>query len=363
MFMGALQGLLLFAALLWRKPRRSPANRILAVLMFLTAIRLGHVALIRLQPAPVAWDWSLPLILTFSPLLYLYCRALLAPGSAGKRGDLAHFAPALIWAGWRAVLALGHRSPVGPAEAPGAWFVSYLPDLLWLIQTAAYLFLIRGLLRRHASESPAELSDVDSVHLTWIRTLSAAFAFLCGLILVFLAGTAFGLDFVRPSNALLYISVALIVYLWGWFGLRQPEIFSVPARPGTKAAGTAAAPSPSAAESLDRLVRVVDERGLHLDPSLTLHDLARASGLPAYQVTALLNGSLRKTFYEFINSRRIEEAKRKLADPAFDRLKILAIALDCGFASKSAFNRVFLDLTGQTPSSYRKSLRSPASIA
>jgi hypothetical protein len=60
MFTGALQGLLLFAALLWRKPRRSTANRILAVLMFLTAIRLGHVAIIRLQPAPVAWDWSLP---------------------------------------------------------------------------------------------------------------------------------------------------------------------------------------------------------------------------------------------------------------------------------------------------------------
>jgi len=358
MFMGALQGLLLFAALLWRKPRRSPANRILAVLMVLSAIRLGHVAFIRLQPAPVAWDWSLPLILTFSPLLYLYCRALLAPGSARKRGDLAHFAPALIWAGWRAVLILGHRSPAGAADA---WFVAYLPDLVWLIQTAAYLLLIRGLLRRHAKESPAELSDVESVRLTWIRALAAAFAFLCGLIIVFLAGTAFGLDFVRPSNAVLYISVALIVYLWGWFGLRQPGIFSTPTEPGARAAGTAGAPSPSAAESLDRLIRVVDERGLHLDPALTLHDLAKASGLPAYQVTALLNGSLRNTFYEFINARRIEEAKRKLADPAFDKVKILAIALDCGFASKSAFNRVFLDLTGQTPSAYRRSLRPPAS--
>jgi AraC-like DNA-binding protein len=361
MLMGALQGLLLFAALLWRKPRRSPANRILAALMLLTAVRLGHVAFIRLQPAPVAWDWSLPLIFTFSPLLYLYCRALLAPRSARKRGDLAHFAPALIWAGWRTVLAVGHRSPAGPSEASGAWLVAYLPDLVWLIQTAAYLLLIRGLLRRHAKESPAELSDVESVRLTWIRALAAAFAFLCGLILVFLAGTALGLDFVRPSNAVLYISVALIVYLWGWFGLRQPGIFSMPAGPGPKAAGTAAAPSPNAAEGMARLIRVVDERGLHLDPALTLHDLARATGLPAYQVTALLNGSLRKTFYEFINSRRIEEAKRKLADPAFDNVKILAIALDCGFASKSAFNRVFLDLTGQTPSAYRKSLRPPAS--
>ncbi|HMA53090.1 MAG TPA: hypothetical protein VKT17_01430, partial [Acidobacteriota bacterium] len=309
MFMGALQGCLLFAAL-WRKTlRRSRANRLLAVLMLLTAVRLFHVAFVRLRPGPAPWDWSLPLILTFSPLLYLYCRSLLAPGSAGKRGgDLAHFAPALAWAVWRSVLALVRPSPSGPPEATGAWLTAYLPDILWLGQTSVYLLLIRGLLRRHARESRQELSDIESVRLTWIRALAWAFGSLCGLIFIFLAGRAFGLGFIRPSNAVLYISVALIVYLWGWFGLRQPEIFSAPAATVAPAAVTAAPPSPKEAESLGRIIGAVEERGLHLDPSLTLHDLARASGLPPYQVTALLNGSLGKTFYEFINARRIEEA-------------------------------------------------------
>jgi len=358
MFMGALQGLLLFAALLWRKPRRSRANLILAVLMLLTAVRLAYVAFIRLQPDPGTRDWSLPLILTFSPLLYLYCRSLLVRGPAGKRGDLAHFAPALAWAGWRAVQTLGPDG--GGPESPVSWLMAYLPDLLWLVQTAAYLLLIRGLLRRHARESREALSDVESIRLNWIRTLTGAFGFLCGLIIVFLAGTAFGLDFVRPSNAILYISVALIVYLWGWFGLRQPEIFSSQPASGERTAGKAAVPAAGDARSLERLIRTVDEGALHLDPALTLHGLARSAGLPPYQVTALLNGSLGQTFYDFINSRRIEEAKRKLADPAFDRVKILAIALDCGFASKSAFNRVFRDLAGQTPSAYRKSVRTAA---
>ncbi|MGE5742086.1 MAG: helix-turn-helix domain-containing protein [Candidatus Aminicenantes bacterium RBG_16_66_30] len=39
------------------------------------------------------------------------------------------------------------------------------------------------------------------------------------------------------------------------------------------------------------------------------------------------------------------------------------MALDCGFASKSAFNRVFRDLAGETPSAYRRSLRASAPSA
>ena len=346
-------------AALWRKKNRgSPANRLLAVLMLLTAVRLFHVALIRLQPGPLRWDWSLPLILTFSPLLYLYCRALLEPGSGRRRANVIHFAPALAWAAWRAIEAFVSSGSAERTHGSAAWLAAYLPDVLWLAQTCVYLLLIVGLLRRHAGRSRRVLSDSDSIRLTWMRALAAAFGFLCALIVVFMAGSALGLRFVRPSNTLLYITVAVIVYLWGWFGLRQPEIFDAPATEAeARPAERDAIAAPQAAAGLSRLLRVMDERAPHLDPALTLQDLARASGVPPYQLTAILNGTLGQTFYEFVNRRRIEEAKRKLADPAFDHVKILAVALDSGFASKSAFNRVFRDITGLTPSAYRTSLR------
>ena len=51
-----------------------------------------------------------------------------------------------------------------------------------------------------------------------------------------------------------------------------------------------------------------------------------------------------------MNTYRVEEARRKLADPAFGHYSLVGVALDSGFNSKSAFNRVFKKLVGTAPS-------------
>jgi AraC-like DNA-binding protein len=66
-----------------------------------------------------------------------------------------------------------------------------------------------------------------------------------------------------------------------------------------------------------------------------------------------INEQLRQSFSEFLNSYRIEEAKRRLRDPAFKHLSILGIAEDVGFNSKSSFNAVFKKHTNLTPSEFR----------
>jgi AraC-like DNA-binding protein len=52
----------------------------------------------------------------------------------------------------------------------------------------------------------------------------------------------------------------------------------------------------------------------------------------------------------------VEEVKRDLADGEKQHLKILSLALDAGFNSKSSFNAIFKKHTGLTPSEYRKKL-------
>jgi AraC-like DNA-binding protein len=71
-------------------------------------------------------------------------------------------------------------------------------------------------------------------------------------------------------------------------------------------------------------------------------------------VRALL---LRQTGFKRKDLLRVEEAKKRLLDPAKKHYSILAIAEEVGFNSKSSFNLVFKKHVHMTPSEFRKSSR------
>lgn len=91
------------------------------------------------------------------------------------------------------------------------------------------------------------------------------------------------------------------------------------------------------------------------DPDITLARLADRIGLTPHMLSQLLNDRLNKNFNNFINSYRIDEVK-KLLDTPSNRDKLLSIAYDAGFRSKTTFNTMFKKFTGKTPSEYRRSL-------
>ncbi len=99
---------------------------------------------------------------------------------------------------------------------------------------------------------------------------------------------------------------------------------------------------------------VMEEKKLYLDSKIGLNDLADEINITPNQLSALLNDAIGKPFYDYVNEFRIEEVKRRLVDPNQKKQTILAIAWDCGFNSKSAFNRVFKINTGNTPSEFQK---------
>ena len=63
-----------------------------------------------------------------------------------------------------------------------------------------------------------------------------------------------------------------------------------------------------------------------------------------------------RNFSDFLNRYRIEEATRRLCDPAEAGLPVLTIAMDAGFRSLAPFNRSFKERYQVTPSAYRASL-------
>ena len=105
---------------------------------------------------------------------------------------------------------------------------------------------------------------------------------------------------------------------------------------------------------VNRLVALMEQERLYLEPELTVDQLARAARLPARQTSNIINRHFGVNFFEYVNNYRIEHAKTLLADG--NGHSIIDISEMSGFNSKSAFNRFFKKITGSTPSEYRKSM-------
>jgi AraC-like DNA-binding protein len=104
------------------------------------------------------------------------------------------------------------------------------------------------------------------------------------------------------------------------------------------------------------LMKLMATEQPYLNPELTLRDLASRFGIPANQLSQLLNEGFDQNFAEFVNTYRVEMFKSKAADPQLRNRTILALAYECGFNSKTVFNTFFKKIMGQTPGAYWKAV-------
>jgi AraC-like DNA-binding protein len=95
-----------------------------------------------------------------------------------------------------------------------------------------------------------------------------------------------------------------------------------------------------------------------LDAELTVARLARQLALPQRLVSETVNDAYGVSVSRWINGWRIAEAQRLMrADPG---RPLVDLMLDCGFQTRSNFNKAFSDVTGETPSAWRKVNCQPA---
>ena len=101
---------------------------------------------------------------------------------------------------------------------------------------------------------------------------------------------------------------------------------------------------------------VLDRELLYLDPELTPESLAAQAHVPQNQLMEVLRRGMQKSFDTLMNEYRVEAIKVLLNNPKMAELNIFLLASECGFASKKAFKKAFIDCTGQTPSAYKTGL-------
>jgi AraC-like DNA-binding protein len=104
-------------------------------------------------------------------------------------------------------------------------------------------------------------------------------------------------------------------------------------------------------EDIDKLSKYMDDEKPYLDPEINLQKLASAINLSDKQLSQIINQYLNKHFFDYINTYRINDAKRLLKDK---NLTVLEVLYDVGFNSKSSFYTAFKKETNTTPTVYRK---------
>lgn len=375
---GALQGLLLTGVLIAQRSNRT-ANRLLAALMAAFTIYLASgpyyaTGVIRVYPHFFGIAYLTPWV--FGPLVYLYARAASDRSWRFTRRELVHFAPvAIVFC-----LAVPFYAMSGPEKVAlwHRWAVEGLSpplrhiDPLKYVSGIAYSATTVLFLRRHRRDVEDSYSNIARVNLRWLLWLSAASG---GIWLM-----ATGLRISQVSTSLrdgpISFAMALLVYGIGYMGLRQPEIFrqatvdfteleraSVKATPPSDKAETS---SPQYERSglgdheanllKTSLLAIMDREQPWKDSELTLSDLAARLDSTPHKLSEVLNAQMGQTFYDFVNGYRVREVQRRITAGEARSLKMLALAMDAGFASKSTFNEVFKKHTRQTPSNFRQTV-------
>ena len=155
------------------------------------------------------------------------------------------------------------------------------------------------------------------------------------------------------------IALAALVFFFSFWMLSADAAFFAADSLPLSAGETSAAPTRPAADmpAYGRLMALMEE-GVYREEGLTVAILAEKVGVPEHQLRRLINQDLGfRNFSTFLNERRIEEAKSRLADPNRSREQITTLALELGYGSVAPFNRAFKTITGATPTEFRRSAR------
>ena len=109
----------------------------------------------------------------------------------------------------------------------------------------------------------------------------------------------------------------------------------------------------------ERLKRSLKEEQLYLDPKLKLKKVADQLSTNTKYLSQVVNHQTNMNFQTYVNTYRVEDAKKMILSGDFDNLTFYGIALQCGFKNKSTFYKVFKEITGYTPKEYHKINKTP----
>lgn len=395
----------LLILLLISKRGKTLADRILLVWLILIGCHLLLFAL-SLQPITIHnihWllGTSIPFPMLHGPMLYLYTAAMTNMLPAKRSLLILHFFPALL--GVLLFAPVFFKSAVEKMaflNGDGKEYETANFIRIILLQVSGFVYVIWCLLllQKHKKNIRQEFSYEEKINLNWLRY------FIYGLAAIWI------IIVLTRSDYYIFAGVVLFIVFLGYFGIQQVGIFTptqfikldqqtqvdiqvssrskesfaqptlddiivkantgsttpesieiqneaeaVEYRPRKKYANSGVT-AEMGNEIHQRLIHFMDTEKLFTEPDLSLSMLSEIIKVHPNYLSQVINEKEGKTFFEYINSLRITEFKRLVASPTSRQFTIISLAYDCGFNSKSSFNKNFRKVTGLSPSDYLHSI-------
>ncbi|WP_212004752.1 AraC family transcriptional regulator [Chitinophaga sp. HK235] len=362
--LGAVQGVV-SGVLLWAGSRNRLPNRLLAVLLGILSLAAFNLyasygnwfnsRLLQFISSFIPWVITMP----FGPLIYFYIKASLDTNFRIIQRSRIHFVPVII----DLVPVLTAYIFVGGVlmgiirNQPGPWAVfmdtwNVYADIPRWISLTGYLWWSVRYLVAVKTKAP-DVAALPRYRL--LQRFTRVFLVFQLIWLVYLIPYVLPryTDFMLDTFGWypVYVPLAVMIY---WLGI-QGFIMTYQETTAVRRAAVNAAPDEAVSQAtLVLLNKAMEEDRLYLDAELNLAGLSLHTGLPQKTISAVLNQCLQKNFNEYINSYRVAAFKERILLPEAAAWTIAGVAYDCGFSSLATFQRVFKQMTGLSPSAYRK---------
>ena len=354
--------------LLLIKKDKSPADKILLIWLLLLFVHqllnyLARSGALYQYPYLLGIDFWMPV--AHGVLLYFYVLEITGKKLKNKWFVILHLLPtmSLIFLAIPFYL-LSPTEKINVfkngAEDYG-WYVIY-QTILMFVSGLTYSIWSLFLIHKHQINIRQNFSNTDKKELLWLQYLSIGLGIIWFLTLF-------------SNNTIIFSGVVVFVLFIGFFGINQLNIFyskpiaeiasikegdkentqtSATRIPVSKRYAKSGLTEETAEQLYTDLNQLMNSESLFNDNDITLTELAKRLQIHPNYLSQVINEKEQKNFYNYINALRIKEFIRLAALPENKKFTLLSLAYQCGFNSKSTFNKHFKENTGKTPSEYFK---------
>lgn len=361
--------------LLFSKKNKSQADIILGFWLLVTGIHLALYYLFisgRYIQFPYLLGIEIPLPLAHGPFLFLYAAALTNHKLKTSTRFIQFLPIGIIYLFMTSFFRIDADEKILVYRNAGKGYEYITGPVLVLIMISGVVYVILSLLllRKHKKNISHQFSYSEKINLNWLRFLifGTAIIWICVLV---------------SNDFLIYTFAVIYVILIGYFGIRQVGIFTPmnlyhqPNHPifiepeknsllkkfitnddasevEKNKYQKSGLSSEAAARIHKALLLLMHEEKVFTNPELTLAELAEKLHTHPNNLSQVINSFEKKNFYDYINFLRIEEFMQLTQKAQNKNFTLLSLAFECGFNSKTSFNRNFKKVTGLAPSEYLK---------